>query len=96
MRGEEFIPGKFLKPGYTITSRGCDGGNSCFFCMVPVREGPVRELPVRQGRNILDDNLLACPEIHIRKVFQMLERQKKLHRRTYFTGGLEAIRVREL
>jgi hypothetical protein len=95
MRGEEFVPGKFLKPGYTITSRGCEGGNSCFFCMVPAREGPVRELPVREGRNILDDNLLACSEKHIRSVFEMLEKQKKLHRRTYFTGGLEAARLRE-
>jgi hypothetical protein len=40
------------------------------------REGPVRELPVCEGANILDDNLLACSEAHIRKVFQMLEGQK--------------------
>jgi radical SAM superfamily enzyme YgiQ (UPF0313 family) len=93
MRGEEFVPGKFLKPGYTITSRGCDGG--CFFCGVPTREGPVRELPVSQGWNCLDDNLLACSEAHIREVFQMLEMQKKSGHRTFFTGGLEAALTRE-
>ena len=91
-RGEEFVPGKFLKTGYTITSRGCDSG--CFFCAVPVREGPVRELSVREGWNLLDDNLLACSETHIRTVFKMLEGQKTLGHRTFFTGGLEAARIR--
>jgi hypothetical protein len=52
-------------------------------------------LPIRSGWNILDDNLLACSELHIRKVFEMLEAQKKLRRRTLFTGGLEAALVRE-
>jgi radical SAM superfamily enzyme YgiQ (UPF0313 family) len=94
-RGEEFIPGRYLKKGYVITSRGCDNGDSCWFCEVPKREGPVRELPIRAGGNILDDNLLACSESHIRAVFKMLEEQKKLHHRTFFTGGLEAARVRE-
>ena len=93
-RGEEFVPGRFLKFGYTITSRGCARGNSCWFCGVPSREGPVRELPIRDGANVLDDNLMACSESHIKKVFEMLESQKKLGRRTFFTGGLEAARIR--
>jgi hypothetical protein len=92
-RGEEFVPGKYLKEGYVITSRGCNG--CCWFCGVPAREGPVRELSIREGSNILDDNLLACSEPHIRKVFEMLEGQKKLKRRTFFTGGLEAALIRE-
>jgi radical SAM superfamily enzyme YgiQ (UPF0313 family) len=92
-RGEEFVPGKFLRQGYVITSRGCHG--SCWFCSIPAREGSVRELPVRPGRNVLDDNLLACSESHIRKVFEMLEDQKKLGHRTFFTGGLEAALIRE-
>jgi hypothetical protein len=92
-RGEEFVPGKYLREGYVITSRGCDG--SCWFCAIPKIEGPVRELPVTQGRNVLDDNLLACSETHIRAVFRMLEEQKRLKRRTFFTGGLEAARIRE-
>jgi hypothetical protein len=91
-RGEEFVPGKYLRKGFLITSRGCD--RACWFCFAQKREGPVRELPVCEGANILDDNLLACSEAHIRKVFQMLEGQKKLHRRTFFTGGLEAARIR--
>jgi radical SAM superfamily enzyme YgiQ (UPF0313 family) len=41
-RGEEFIPGKFLKEGYVITSRGCNSGAACWFCMIRTREGPVR------------------------------------------------------
>jgi hypothetical protein len=93
MRGEEFVPGKFVKTGYTITSRGCD--RACWFCSAQKREGPVRELPVREGWNCLDDNLMACSEFHIREVFQMLEGQKKLGHRTFFTGGLEAARIRE-
>jgi hypothetical protein len=91
-RGEEFIPGKFVKRGFVITSRGCDG--SCWFCGIPAREGPVRELPVSQGWNCLDDNLMACSESHIREVFKMLEGQKKSGHRIFFTGGIEAARIR--
>jgi hypothetical protein len=92
-RGEEFIPGRYLKWGYTITSRGCD--RQCWYCSVPAREGgSVRELPVREGWNVLDDNLLACSDAHIRAVFDMLEGQKKMKHRIFFTGGLEAARIR--
>jgi hypothetical protein len=92
-RGEEFVPGKYLREGYTLTSRGCNG--SCWFCWVPGREGPVRELLIRPGANVVDDNLLACSESHIQKVFQMLEEQKKLGHRILFTGGFEAMLIRE-
>jgi hypothetical protein len=85
MKGEEFIPGMYLKNGYTITSRGCK--NRCWFCSVWKREGDVRELPIKDGWNVLDDNLLACSETHIQKVFEMLRRQS---RKACFTGGLEA------
>jgi hypothetical protein len=94
-RGEEFIPGKYIKKGYVITSRGCNANNSCWFCSVHAREGVVRELPIREGWNVIDDNLLACSEAHIREVFRMLEEQKRQGRRTFFTGGLEAARIRE-
>lgn len=83
-----FTPGLFIKQGYVITSRGCP--NNCWFCSVPKREGGIRELPICDGWNVLDDNLLACSETHIRSVFAMLERQK---RRPQFTGGLEAARL---
>lgn len=81
----DFAPGMYLKPGYVITSRGCP--NRCWFCSVPEREGPVRELPITEGWNVLDDNFLACSKDHIRAVFSMLKRQPE---KTQFTGGLEA------
>lgn len=87
MRGEEFNPGFYLKQGYVITSRGCP--NKCWFCDVPKREGKVREFPIREGWNILDDNLLACSESHIFAVIEMLRQQKNP---AEFTGGLEAAR----
>jgi hypothetical protein len=91
MRGEGFEPGKYIAPGYVITSRGCP--NRCWFCSVWKREGQeVRELPIRDGYNILDDNLLACSEDHVRAVFAMLARQKE---RAQFTGGLEAARLKD-
>lgn len=83
--GGEFIPGMYLKQGYTITSRGCP--NHCWFCAVPKREGGLRELPIKDGFNVLDDNLLSCSDEHIHAVFEMLARQPE---RPMFTGGLEA------
>ena len=83
--GGDFEPGLYLKRGYLITSRGCD--NACWYCSVPKREGGLRELPICEGHNVLDDNLMACSERHIRAVFDMLKRQKE---RPLLTGGLEA------
>jgi hypothetical protein len=91
MRGEDFVPGRYLREGYVITSRGCP--NQCWFCSVPQREGELRELPVRYGTNVLDDNLLACSRRHILNVFGMLEIQKKNSNTVYLTGGLEAKRL---
>jgi len=89
-RGENFISGMYLKKGYVITSRGCN--NRCWFCSVWKREGEtIRELPITEGWNVLDDNLLACSENHVRAVFSMLAKQK---RRPYFTGGLEAAKLK--
>lgn len=83
--GGEFISGRYVKEGYTITSRGCP--NNCWFCKVPKREGKLREFTVQDGWNILDDNFLACSEDHIKQTFEMLSRQD---RQPEFTGGLEA------
>lgn len=84
--GGDFVPGLYMKKGYVLTSRGCH--NRCWFCSVPAREGyKLRELPVTEGFNICDDNLLACSESHIREVFAMLGRQEE---KPIFTGGLEA------
>ncbi len=84
-RGGDFVPGRYLKPGYVITSRGCD--NDCWFCLTHEREGGIRELPITDGHNVLDSNLLQCSEKHIRAVFAMLARQPE---KAQFTGGLEA------
>ena len=84
-KGGEFVPGLYVKQGMTITSRGCP--NHCWYCAVPKREGGLTELPIHDGWNVLDDNLLACSDEHVELVFQMLSRQKE---RPVFTGGLEA------
>ena len=89
--GLDFIPGIYLKHGYVITSRGCP--NRCWFCDVWKRDGGIRELTITDGTNILDDNLLACSEKHIRGVFSMLRRYRG--KRIEFTGGLEAARLRD-
>lgn len=83
--GEQFTPGMFLREGYTITSRGCP--NKCWFCYAWKRSGKLRELEIKDGWIVQDDNLLACSEKHIRSVFEMLKRQPK---KAVFAGGLES------
>jgi hypothetical protein len=95
MRSEEFIAGKYIKPGYTITSRGCP--RTCWFCDVWKRENDhpraaPRELAIVPGWNVLDDNLLACSRPHVETVFAMLRCQD---RRVEFTGGLEALSLQD-
>jgi len=85
--GGEFIPGMYVKKGVTITSRGCP--NNCWFCFVPKREGKLRELEVKEGNIVLDNNLTACSESHLDKVFEMLKKQKQVS----FNQGLEARRI---
>ena len=86
----EFIPGRYIKPGYTITSRGCP--RRCWFCGVWKKWPEPNVLPIVPGWNVLDDNLLACPEDHVRAVFEMLRQQT---RRVEFTGGLEALALQD-
>ena len=88
--GGDFVPGLYLKKGYVITSRGCD--KACWHCAVPVREGGLRELPITEGWNVLDDNFLACSDGHIKAVFDMLSRQPE---RPVFSGGLDSRLLRE-
>lgn len=82
--GDTFEPGKYLKKGYVITSRGCP--KLCEYCLVPQREGKLKLLQIKDGFNILDNNLLACPRDHIEAVLDMLERQPEPAK---FTGGLD-------
>lgn len=83
--GDDFTPGLFVKNGVVITSRGCT--KDCSWCFVPKREGWIKELPVVDGWDVADNNLLACSSSHIRAVFDMLKRQPEPIR---FSGGLDA------
>jgi len=83
-----FVPGMYVRSGAVITSRGCP--NKCWFCSVWKREPALLELPIVEGTNVLDDNLLACSDRHISSVFDMLMKQRG---RVEFTGGLEAKRL---
>jgi len=83
--GGEFVSGRFIKPGVTFTSRGCP--RRCPWCYVWRREGKIRELPIKPGWIIQDNNLLACTRSHIKAVFDMLREQK---RGAVFSGGLDA------
>ncbi len=82
--GGEFIPGLYTRKGIVHTSRGCR--NSCSFCFVPKREGKIRELEIKEGNEIQDNNFLACSKQHRQKVYTMLSQQKAIK----FIGGLEA------
>lgn len=82
--GGEFTPGLFIKNGVTITSRGCN--KKCPWCYVPVREKHIKEITIKDGWIVQDNNLLACSEKHIEKVFEMLSIQP---RAAQFKGGLD-------
>ena len=79
-----FLPGLYLKEGVTITSRGCPW--KCPWCFVPEREGEIRELQIKEGWIIQDNNLLACSKKHQEAVFEMLSKQKHP---IEFSGGLD-------
>lgn len=83
-QGDEFIVGKYTKQGVTITHRGCN--RECSWCYVPKREGKIRLLDIKAGYILNDNNILACPREHQRKVFEMLRTQKHVSLR----GGLDA------
>lgn len=83
--GGEFVPGRFMKAGCTITSRGCP--KKCGWCSVPHREGAQRLLEaIQPGWIVQDNNILATPEGHFERVFEMLRGQK---RAASFNGGLD-------
>lgn len=78
-----FEPGMYLRKGYVITSRGCS--KKCKFCFVRRREGSITTLPIRGGKWVCDNNLLACPRKHIEAVFDMLDEQTDVR----FQGGFD-------
>jgi hypothetical protein len=80
-----FIPGMYIKSGVTFTSRGCN--NRCPWCLVPKREGQLRQIDdFAIGNIIQDNNFLQCNRQHRDKVYQMLRTQKRIE----FSGGLSA------
>ncbi len=85
----DFKFGRYVKPGVTFTSRGCD--NECPWCLVPGTEGRLREHASYPPGNIIqDNNLLQCSDRHIEDVIEMLSYVGKA---VTFSGGLEADRV---
>ena len=84
---DNFVCGKYIRKGITITTRGCP--NNCSFCFVPKREGKMRELPIVEGNILQDNNILASSKRHWRSVLEMLKSQRQIE----FKGGLESSRV---
>lgn len=80
----KFVPGRFLKLGVTITSRGCP--KKCPWCFVPKREGRLREIEIQPGYIVQDNNLLACSDNRFERVCNMLSEQNK---GAEFKGGLD-------
>lgn len=84
---DRFTPGMYIKQGSIFTSRGCN--NQCPWCLVPLREGKLREIPIHPGNNVHDNNLLQCSKEHRAKVFDMLRGQPSVQ----LSGGLESTLV---
>ncbi len=81
-----FMPGKYIKPGVTFTSRGCN--NQCPWCLVPESEGKLFQYyDFVPGHIVQDNNLLQCEKHHIERVFEMLRYQGKA---VTFSGGLDS------
>jgi hypothetical protein len=83
---DQFVPDMYVKSGVTFTTRGCN--KRCPWCLVPEREGRLREIDdFPPGHIVQDNNLLQASRAHLRKVFAMLRSQG---RAAVFAGGLDA------
>ena len=81
----EFDVGMYVKLGVTFTSRGCN--SRCRWCLVPGREGLLRELHwFPDGYIINDNNFLQTSAQHRVEVYRMLREQPKP---ALFAGGLQ-------
>ena len=83
----EFIPGRYIKPGYTITSRGCP--RKCWFCGVWKKWPTVNPMTIHPGWNVLDDNLVAAPENELRRrvAFVLVDTERADRRAAAMMGG---------
>jgi len=88
--GGLFVPGRFVKQGVSISSRGCP--ELCPWCFVPRREGPIRMMDICEGHIIQDNNVLAFPRPQWESLCSMLGRQRRAAR---FVGGLQASRLKQ-
>ena len=79
-----FRPGMYMRKNIIFTTRGCN--NRCKHCNVWKQEGALRELNVREGNIIQDNNFLQASKAHKEIVFAMLQRQRGI----CFKGGLQA------
>jgi hypothetical protein len=93
-----FVPGRYIKPGVTFTTRGCN--RKCPWCKVPEREGRIVEVPdYPPGWIVQDNNFLQASQTHQAGVFDMLrelrERDHPLFgdfmasRGVEFAGGID-------
>jgi len=80
---QKFVSGMYVKKGITITTRGCNF--KCPFCLVGKKEGKFQEINIEEGNIIQDNNILLASKDHLRKVFDMLKKQKGIR----FVGGLD-------
>ena len=81
-----FRPGRYVKPGVTFTTRGCNC--ECPWCLVPEREGKLVEIEkFTPGHIVQDNNLLQASRRHNRRVFAMLRAQRNA---AVLSGGLDA------
>jgi hypothetical protein len=94
--GEDFIamragPAKYCATCRPIVNKERASRNYHENKKPSIPEPVQQELPIVDGWNVLDDNLLACSDNHIRAVFSMLRRQTNP---IEFTGGLEAAKLK--
>ncbi|MFA5054258.1 MAG: hypothetical protein WC565_09380 [Parcubacteria group bacterium] len=83
---DEFVPGRYVRNGVTFTSHGCN--NHCPWCLVPSREGALREIAAfAPGHIVQDNNLLQCSREHQSRVFAMLRGKPQA---ATFSGGIDA------
>ena len=90
-----FYPGRYVKKGITITTRGCN--NNCPWCLVPKIEGRFEEINIEQGNIIQDNNILMANKSHLQYVLagfnEPIQATKDRLKFVYEYGALPFIQV---